>query len=111
MTPVLRRVAAHEGAPVAAMVLLAVLLVAACGAATSTASPAASPSAEVAPSGSPGASASEAIGPSPTAWPGGVVEAVVLLGKADAEIQKAGGDLGARFLVEEHPDPRPGHHP
>jgi hypothetical protein len=101
VTPVIRRVAAPGGAPVAAVVLLAVLLVAACGAASSTASPAASPSADVALSGSSGASASEGTGPSPTAWPGGVVEAVVLLGKADAEIQKAGGDLGAAAANED----------
>jgi hypothetical protein len=86
------------GGPLAALVLLVALLVAACGAATSSGSPSSSTSTPAAPS-SPGAS--EAIGPSPTAWPGGVVEAVVLLGKADAEIQKAGGDLGAAAAAED----------
>jgi hypothetical protein len=86
------------GGPLAALVLLVALLVAACGAATSSGSPSSSTSTPAAPS-SPGAS--EAIGPSPTAWPGGVVEAVVLLGKADAEIQKAGGDLGAAAASED----------
>ena len=100
MTPVIRRVAASGGAPVAAVVLLAALLVAACGAATSTSTTAAVPSPPGA-SGSPGASPSEAIGPSPTSWPGGVVEATVLLGKADLEIQKAGGDLGAAAANED----------
>jgi hypothetical protein len=47
------------------------------------------------------ASPSEATGPSPTSWPGGVVEATVLLGKADLEIQKAGGDLGAAAANED----------
>ena len=99
MTPGIRRVAAPGGAPVAAIVLLAALLVAACGAVTSSATPVASPSAAAEPSAS--TSASEAIGPSPTSWPGGVVEATVLLGKADLEIQKAGGDLGAAAASED----------
>jgi hypothetical protein len=100
MTHGIRRVAAPGGAPFAAIVLLAALLVAACGAATSSGSPGASPSVAGA-SGSPGASPSEATGPSPTAWPGGVVEATVILGKADLEIQKAGGDLGAAAASED----------
>ena len=79
--------------------LLVGLLVVACGAATSSATPGASPSGATGASASP--DGSEAIGPSPTAWPGGVVEAVVLLGKADAEIQKAGGDLGAAAASED----------
>ena len=79
--------------------LLVALLVAACGAATSSATPGASPSDAAGASASP--DGSEAVGPSPTPWPGGVVEAVVLLGKADAEIQKAGGDLGAAAAYED----------
>ena len=98
MTPVRRNHVASGGGSPAALVLLVALLVAACGTATSSATPGASPSSTTDAS-SPGAS--EAIGPSPTAWPGGVVEAVVLLGKADAEIQKAGGDLGAAAANED----------
>jgi hypothetical protein len=101
VTPATRLRAAPGGAPVAAIALLVVLLVAACGAANSTGSPLASPSGDVSAPVSPDASASEATGPSPTAWPGGVVEAVVLLGKADAEVQKAGGDLGAAAANED----------
>ena len=41
------------------------------------------------PSGSP-----RSPQPSATAWPGGVVEAIVVLGAADQDIQTAGGDLG-----------------
>ena len=40
-------------------------------------------------------------GPSPTPWPGGVVEAIVILGKADLDIQKAGSDLGGRGADED----------
>jgi hypothetical protein len=62
----------------------------------------AQPSPSVADSGSPGASSSEAVvGPSPTPWPGSIVEAVVLLGKADLEVQKAGADLGAAAAYED----------
>jgi hypothetical protein len=77
--------------------MLVALVVAACAGPTSTASP-------VSPGASPtaSASASEAVvGPSPTPWPGGVVEAIVILGKADLEIQKAGGDLGAAAASED----------
>lgn len=98
MTPVTRRSAASGGGPLVALVLLIALLVAACGAATSSGAPSSSPPAASEPS-SPGAS--EATGPSPTSWPGGVVEAVVLLGLADAEIQEAGGDLGAAAANED----------
>lgn len=98
MTPVSRRIAATGGGPLVALVLLIALLVAACGAATSSGAPSSSPPATGEPS-SPGES--EAVGPSPTPWPGGVVEAVVLLGKADAEIQEAGGDLGAAAANED----------
>lgn len=44
--------------------------------------------------------AGEAL-PSPTTWPGGVVEAVMILGKADAEIRAAGADLGAAAASED----------
>jgi len=90
---------ASGGGSLAALVLLVALLVAACGAATSSATPGASPSGATGASASP--DGSEAVGPRPTPWPGGVVEAVVLLGKADAEIQKAGGDLGAAAASED----------
>ena len=70
-----------------AVILLLALLVAACAGTTSTAAPASS-----------GASATPVGGgpaPSATPWPGDVVEAIVILGKADAQIQAAGADLGA----------------
>ena len=99
MTPRTTPVAAPGVRARVALVLLVAILVAACGAATSSATPGASPSAATGASGSP--DGSEAVGPSPTAWPGGIVEAVVLLGKADAEIQAAGGDLGAAAAYED----------
>ena len=97
MTPRTRPAASPGVRSLVALVALVALLVAACGAATSSATPGASPStgASASPDGS------EAVGPSPTPWPGGVVEAVVLLGKADAEIQAAGGDLGAAAAYED----------
>jgi len=98
---IVRRSAAPPGVPLAAGALLVVRLVAACAAATSSTSPSAVPSIEPGPSGSPGAGSSEAVGPTPTPWPGGVVEAIVILGKADLEIQKAGGDLGAAAAYED----------
>jgi hypothetical protein len=101
VTPGIRTVAASGTGSLVALVLLAALLVGACGAAISTAAPSAVPSAEPAGSASPSASASEAVGPSPTSWPGGVVEATVILGKADLEIEKAGGDLGAAAAYED----------
>jgi hypothetical protein len=99
VTQALRNHVASRGGSLAALALLAALLVAACGAGTSSAAPGASPSAATGASASP--DGSEAVGPRPTPWPGGVVEAVVLLGKADAEIQKAGGDLGAAAASED----------
>jgi hypothetical protein len=98
VTQALRNHVASRGGSLAALALLAALLVAACGAGTSSA-PGASPSGATGASASP--DGSEAVGPRPTPWPGGVVEAVVLLGKADAEIQKAGGDLGAAAASED----------
>lgn len=71
----------------AAVLLGLALLLTACGGTAGTASPAPSDSA-VASGG-----AVEPM-PSPTRWPGGVIEAVMNLGKADAEIQAAGADLG-----------------
>jgi len=108
MTPARpRAVRPHRPTILVAGILVA-LIVAACGAATPTAAPAessgaaASASASAPASGSPGSSPSDAaIGPSPTPWPGGVVEAIVILGKADLEIQKAGGDLGAAAASED----------
>ena len=86
----------HDGrvreAPAGAVILLAALLVAACGAASG--SPSAVSSASPGAGGQPSAPADREQ-PSPTRWPGGVVEAVVLLGKADLDIQAAGADLGA----------------
>jgi len=80
--------------PLAALLLLLALVVGACGAATSTSTPGPSTSTEA--PASPAVSSSDgggAVGPSPTWWPGGVVEAVLNLGKADAQIQLAGNDL------------------
>jgi hypothetical protein len=80
--------------PVAAgVVLLLTLLVAACAATTVTPSPSV---------GVPSASSTAAaLAPSATPWPGDVVEAVVILGKADAEIKAAGADLGAAAAYED----------
>jgi hypothetical protein len=112
VTPVTRRSAPDRGAPLVAIALLVSLLVAACGVATGSAVPSlsGSPSARPSPSavapsgaasGSPDASDGPAIGPSPTPWPGGVVEAVVILGKADLEIKAAGADLGAAAAYQD----------
>ena len=87
-------------AAIPAAILAAALLVGACGASTGTpsaAAPSTAPSAAAdasgqasgAPSGPP-----RSPQPSATAWPGGVVEAIVVLGAADQDIQTAGGDLG-----------------
>jgi len=77
----------------AAVVLLLTLLVAACAATTGTAAPGASAGA--------GASGDAGAAPSATPWPGDIVEAVVILGKADAQIQAAGADLGAAAAYED----------
>lgn len=113
MTTAVRRDTPARGAPLTAIALLVAVLVAACGAATGTptptpatgsATPATGSGSPGTASASPGASASEAlVGPSPTSWPGDVVEATVILGKADLEIQKAGGDLGAAAAYEDLP--------
>lgn len=98
------RCARRRHVPLGLVIGLAVLVAAACG--SSQASPSTPPSVppsaappSAAPSGAP--AASEAPMPSPTRWPGGVVEAVIILGKADAEIQAAGGDLGAAAAYED----------
>jgi hypothetical protein len=78
----------------AAVVLLLALLVAACAATSGT----------PAPGSSGGAAASSDAGgaaPSATPWPGDIVEAVVILGKADAQIEAAGADLGAAAAYED----------
>jgi hypothetical protein len=77
----------------AAVILLFALLVAACAGTTATAGPSSS-----------GGSASPTrlgLAPSATPWPGDVVEAIVILGKADAQIQAAGADLGAAAAYED----------
>jgi hypothetical protein len=84
--------------------VLLTLLVVACGATSVTpSSPAVSagpklgPSAPsgTAPSGSPVAGASDSPDPSQPHWPGTTVLAVIALGAADGEIEKAGADLQA----------------
>jgi hypothetical protein len=84
------------------------MLVAACGGAVATGSPA--PTA-TAPAGTASASApagsgapppsDTAVQPSPSSWPGDIVEGVMNLGKADAQIQAAGADLGAAAAYED----------
>lgn len=94
----LRTVATRRRAASSAAVLLAVsLAVAACGSTTAPASPSVAPSV---PAPTPDASAA-IDGPRPTPWPGTVVEAVLILGKADLEIKAAGGDLGAAATTED----------
>jgi hypothetical protein len=83
-------------APVAAVGLLMLVLAGACATVTD------SPSASAAPSGSAGASGGAPV-PSPTWWPGGIVESVIGLGKGDGEILKAGADLGAAAAYEDLP--------
>ncbi len=87
-------------APLAGILVLVMLLVGACGAATgSPSSDAMLPSGDASPSQA--ASSGDAEAPQPTSWPGGVVEAIVILGKADLEIKAAGGDLGAAAAAED----------
>lgn len=107
-------VAPARGIPVVAIALLVGLLAAACGATTApSASAPAAAAASVDASGSPAAATPDAsgsspaasdatgAGPKPTSWPGGVVEAVIILGKADAQIEAAGGDLGAAASAQD----------
>lgn len=72
-------------------VLAAVVLVAGCGGGPASPSGGSAPSSAAAggPSGSPGP------GATPPRWPGTTVLAVIALGAADAEIEKAGIDLQA----------------
>ncbi len=91
-----------RGSPVGAALVVLAILVAACGATVATASPSGVPAA----SGSPGASGGAggiqgALEPGATPWPGTVVEAVMNLALADAEIQAAGADLGAAAAYED----------
>jgi hypothetical protein len=104
VTPVARRTAPDRRAALVALALLVALVLAACGMATGSASPSASATAATpadGASGSPGAADGSAGGPSPTPWPGGVVEAIVILGKADLQIKDAGADLGAAAAYED----------
>jgi hypothetical protein len=77
----LARVPVHTALTLALALIVAT--VAAC-AGTKPASPAPTPA---------GSAAVEAPGPSPTPWPQNVVESVLALGAADAELWKAGADI------------------
>lgn len=90
----------RRASPAGVAIILLALVVAACSAAT------VSPS--VPASAGPGASASGSasdggggLEPSPSPWPGPIIEAVLALAKADAEIQAAGADLGAAAAHED----------
>ena len=85
--------ASPAGGAVALVVLVVALIVAACGATTGR--PSASPAA------SPTGSAERTLAPNATPWPGGVIEGVINLAKADAQIQAAGADLGAAAAYED----------
>ena len=86
---------------VPALLLLIALLVAACGATSPTAAPSAAPGTSASPGSAGGGGAGSALEPGATPWPGTVVEAVMILALADAEIQAAGGDLGAAAAYED----------
>lgn len=79
---------------VSGLVLLVAIIVAACGAAFDSASPPASGT-------GPATTSDPGAAPRPTRWPGGVVEAVMNLGKADVQIEAAGADLGAAAASED----------
>ena len=80
-------------AGIPAAILALAFLVGACGA--TSGSPSAAAPSTGAPSGAADASGSPSTpAPSATPWPGGVIEAIVVLGAADKDIQTAGGDLG-----------------
>ncbi len=95
-------------AAVPAAILVSALLLGACGAAggspsaggPSTGAASTAPDASGRASGGPSGS-SRAPEPTATAWPGGVVEAIVVLGAADNDIQTAGGDLGTAVSNED----------
>jgi len=83
-----RTAAHHQAAPIVAACLVLALALGACGTAAPTGSAAVSshrPSPAPAGSGGPGTS--------PEPWPGTTVLAVIALGAADGEIEKAGVDL------------------
>jgi hypothetical protein len=94
------RLRASPDRVVPALLLVLALLVAACGA-TSSASPSAGPVASASPVASGGSGAGSALEPGATPWPGTVVEAVMILALADAQIQAAGADLGAAAAYED----------
>jgi hypothetical protein len=81
------------------LLVLSAVLVAACGAAGESPAPSVGPS--VAPATTAPSGGVVPPGPEPTSWPGTIVEAVMILGKADAEIQAAGADLGAAVAYED----------
>ncbi len=81
-----------------ALLLLVTLFVAACGAATGTATPSITATSA---SGTPASDDGSGVGPKPTSWPGGIIEAVLNLAKADAQIQAAGADLGAAAAYQD----------
>lgn len=86
--------------PAALGLLVAVLALAACEAPPADPAATGSPAAVSPSAASQGAVATPDAVPSPTRWPGGVVEAVLILARADAEIQEAGTDL-ARAAADE----------
>ena len=94
-----------RASPVGVVLLALAFLVAACGAATATASPVAPAGSAASGAASPGAPGGGgvhgALEPGATPWPGTVVEAVMNLALADAEIQAAGADLGAATAYED----------
>jgi hypothetical protein len=100
-----RTVALHRVPSILALVV-ALLVVVACG--TSTAGPSATPGGSgvaANPNPTPGAAGSSVGPPVPGAsqprWPGTTVLAVIALGAADGEIQKAGDDLQAAATNED----------
>jgi hypothetical protein len=91
MEPGPRSIALPGAARSAVLVLVLAAALAGCGTSTP---PSASPAMATS-SGTPSAGASGAAGPeaSGARWPGGTVLAVIALGSADGELQKAGADL------------------
>lgn len=79
---------------VSGLALFVAIIAAACGPAAGSASPPASAT-------GPATTSDPGAAPSPTRWPGGVVEAVINLGKADSEIEAAGADLGTAAAYED----------
>ena len=93
MTGTRRTAAPPRAVPLAAVLVLVALLAGACGAATGSPGPATGSPGSSDAAGSPGTDGGAE--PSPTPWPGGTIEAVMNLAKADAQIQAAGADLSA----------------